>query len=85
MRYEFNAYGNTLTVLASDIENFDAFSEMGDAMVQANRKLLWTNPDACEGEWELTDNTVEIQRYIWRERSSFLLSGGMLVTNLNLV
>lgn len=68
MRYEFNAYGNTLTVTETDLaDSLDSFADLGAAMVIANRELLWKNPESKDGEWELCARDSDIQRYRWTE------------------
>jgi len=78
----FNAYGNTLVVYASDISiergesnlNED-ISDLYVAMTKANREMLWCNPDACEGTWELDCEIMNA--YKWVETNTYkLLDGG---------
>lgn len=69
MRYEFTAYGNTLTVPSANL--LDAFAELSQAMAKANKELLWANPESKDGTWELVARETDVQRYQWVEGSYF--------------
>jgi len=78
----FNAYGNTLVVYASDISiergeygMNENINDLGVAMTKANREMLWSNPDAREGTWELDCEIMNA--YKWVEMNTYkLLAGG---------
>jgi hypothetical protein len=80
--YTFNAYGNTRVYVAEDIarERAIQYTEAGDdmvAMALANREMLWSNPDAREGNWVLDDELITA--YKWVETNTYkLLAGGYL-------
>ena len=80
--YKYIAYGKSIVISDEDVSALDAFGALSDSMVIANRELLWNNPEAREGEWVLQETEVDFHTeytYLWKQRSSFPLSGGILV------
>jgi len=64
----FNAYGNTYSVVRSEIETVsslsitDGLSDLSCAYQVANKELLWSNPNWKDGIWEVVascPNTYE--------------------------
>jgi len=70
--YIFNAYGVSKVIYKSDIETIrsqemidDYATDLSVAMMDANRSLLWTYPDAREGTWTLDCEITS--SYVWKE------------------
>ena len=79
--YKFVAYGKTVVIREDELDSLDSFADVGAAMAVANSELLWSNPEACEGSWELNETAVDFHTeytYVWKEISKQPLGSGIL-------